>query len=112
MTRFPDTPFGPVSGDDMAEWCALLNDDNRIHLSREAAQAAVRRALLLGPWGSHHVLLNAFLAVKSVAEALGARAPYPPPPRRRGGRRQRATLSPCGDGARGWTRRAVGRRRG
>lgn len=32
--------FGPVSGPDMAEWCALLRDDNAIHLRREAAQAA------------------------------------------------------------------------
>jgi acyl dehydratase len=39
MTR-SDTPFGPVSGPDMAEWCALLNDDNEIHLAREAAEAA------------------------------------------------------------------------
>lgn len=29
-----------ISGPDMAEWCALLNDDNEIHLSREAAEAA------------------------------------------------------------------------
>lgn len=35
-----DTQFGPVSGPDMAEWCALLNDDNQIHLTREAAEAA------------------------------------------------------------------------
>ncbi|MEC7761972.1 MAG: hypothetical protein VX874_08720 [Pseudomonadota bacterium] len=35
-----DTPFGPVSGPDMADWCTLLNDDNQIHLTREAAQAA------------------------------------------------------------------------
>ncbi|MAM61292.1 MaoC/PaaZ C-terminal domain-containing protein [Maritimibacter sp. UBA3975] len=40
MTKFPDTPFGPISGDDMAAWCALLSDDNQIHLSREAAEAA------------------------------------------------------------------------
>lgn len=40
MTRFPDTPFGPISGDDMAAWCVLLSDDNQIHLSREAALAA------------------------------------------------------------------------
>lgn len=32
--------FGPVSGPDMAEWCALLRDDNAIHLRREAAEAA------------------------------------------------------------------------
>lgn len=32
--------LGPVSGDDMAEWCALLRDDNDIHLQREAAEAA------------------------------------------------------------------------
>ncbi|MFT4149837.1 MAG: MaoC/PaaZ C-terminal domain-containing protein [Paracoccaceae bacterium] len=37
----PD-PFslGPVSGPDMAEWCAMLRDDNAIHLRREAAEAA------------------------------------------------------------------------
>lgn len=40
MTRFPDTLFGPVSGEEMADWCELLNDDNLIHLSREAAEAA------------------------------------------------------------------------
>lgn len=34
------TRFGPVSGDDMAEWCAWLRDDNAIHLRREAAEAA------------------------------------------------------------------------
>ncbi|MCL7466140.1 MaoC family dehydratase [Phaeovulum sp. NW3] len=32
--------FEDISGDDMAAWCALLNDDNAIHLSREAAAAA------------------------------------------------------------------------
>ncbi|WP_170161988.1 MaoC/PaaZ C-terminal domain-containing protein [Paracoccus siganidrum] len=32
--------FGPVSGPDMAEWCAFLRDDNAIHLRREAAEAA------------------------------------------------------------------------
>lgn len=32
--------FGPVSGPDMADWCELLNDDNQIHLTREAAAAA------------------------------------------------------------------------
>ena len=31
---------GPVSGPDMAEWCAMLHDDNAIHLRREAAEAA------------------------------------------------------------------------
>ncbi len=36
----PDQSFGPVSGPDMAEWCAYLNDDNAIHLCREAAEAA------------------------------------------------------------------------
>lgn len=30
----------PVSGEDMAEWCELLADDNAIHLSRSAAEAA------------------------------------------------------------------------
>ncbi|MBV0911060.1 MaoC/PaaZ C-terminal domain-containing protein [Anianabacter salinae] len=40
MTEFPDTPFGPVSGEDMATWCDLLSDDNQIHLSRAAAEAA------------------------------------------------------------------------
>lgn len=29
-----------VDGGDMAEWCALLRDDNAIHLSRAAAAAA------------------------------------------------------------------------
>lgn len=29
-----------VRGEDMAEWCALLRDDNAIHLSRAAAAAA------------------------------------------------------------------------
>lgn len=33
-------PFGPVSGPDMAEWCAMLRDDNAIHLRRDAAEAA------------------------------------------------------------------------
>ncbi|QLH16697.1 hypothetical protein HYQ43_21000 (plasmid) [Paracoccus pantotrophus] len=32
--------FGPVSGPEMAQWCALLRDDNAIHLRREAAEAA------------------------------------------------------------------------
>ncbi|GKY89577.1 MaoC/PaaZ C-terminal domain-containing protein [Sinisalibacter aestuarii] len=36
MTRL----FEDISGPDMAEWCALLNDDNAIHLSRDAAEAA------------------------------------------------------------------------
>lgn len=35
MKRFDD-----ISGADMAEWCALLADDNAIHLSRTAAEAA------------------------------------------------------------------------
>lgn len=39
-TTRPDATFGPVSGDDMAEWCAALRDDNAIHLSRAAAEAA------------------------------------------------------------------------
>ena len=36
MTR----DFDDISGPDMAEWCALLADDNQIHLTREAAEAA------------------------------------------------------------------------
>lgn len=34
------TPFGPVSGADMAEWSGYFNDDNAIHLDRDAAMAA------------------------------------------------------------------------
>jgi acyl dehydratase len=32
--------FKGISGADMAEWCALLADDNAIHLSQSAAEAA------------------------------------------------------------------------
>lgn len=32
--------FGPVSGADMAEWSAILRDDNPIHLDRDAAETA------------------------------------------------------------------------
>ena len=32
--------FGPVPGDDMAIWCRLLNDENAIHLSQDAARRA------------------------------------------------------------------------
>lgn len=42
MADYPrfDMSFGPVSGDEMAEWCEMLRDDNAIHLRREAAEAA------------------------------------------------------------------------
>ncbi len=32
--------FKNISGPDMAEWCEYLADDNAIHLSRDAAEAA------------------------------------------------------------------------
>ena len=32
--------FKDISGPDMAVWCEMLADDNAIHLSREAAEAA------------------------------------------------------------------------
>lgn len=35
-----DAAFGPVSGEDMAEWSDFLRDDNAIHLRRDAAEAA------------------------------------------------------------------------
>lgn len=35
-----DGTIGPVDGPAMAEWCAILRDDNAIHLRREAAEAA------------------------------------------------------------------------
>ncbi len=36
MTR----DFNDISGPDMAVWCEMLADDNAIHLTREAAEAA------------------------------------------------------------------------
>ncbi|MHA7875246.1 hypothetical protein [Roseivivax sp.] len=62
MTDAPSFRFGPVSGGDMAQWCALLNDDNEIHLSREAAEAAGLGPLRINPGPANlAVLMNALL---------------------------------------------------
>lgn len=62
MTR-SDTPFGPVSGPDMADWCALLNDDNQIHLTREAAEAAGFGPRRVNPGPANLAyLMSAFMA--------------------------------------------------
>lgn len=39
MTEDPIWWLAAVSGDDMAEWCRALNDENAIHLDRAAAEA-------------------------------------------------------------------------
>ncbi|WGR61773.1 hypothetical protein E3U26_13415 (plasmid) [Paracoccus ferrooxidans] len=56
--------FGPVSGPDMAEWCALLRDDNAIHLRREAAEAAGfgPRCVNPGPANLAYVISTAMAA--------------------------------------------------
>lgn len=65
----PAGPGNQVNGSDMAEWCDWLRDDNAIHLSREAAEAAGfgPRRVNPGPANLAHAL-SAVMAADPQAE--------------------------------------------